>query len=103
MRQKRAWGGVCVGAAGSGLSCHSALQRSSFGSRWWPSLLLGWQPRVGVVVQDALCRLAHLSPEHLGDWRLSALLTVEGEPGASLCAGEGGGGGAGAGVASAHW
>lgn len=70
-QQKRGWGGagVGVGAAGLGLSCHSASRRSSFGSCWWPSLLLGWQPWVGRV-QDTLCRRAHLSPRHLGGWRL---------------------------------
>lgn len=50
--------GEGVGAAGLGLSCHSALRRSSFGSCWWPSLLLGWQPRVGRVQEQLDC--AHL-------------------------------------------
>lgn len=69
----------------------------------WQLLVARPASRVGVVCgPGCTCKLAHLSPGHLGDWRLFALLTVEGEPGASLCMGEGGGGGTASGVTSAH-
>lgn len=50
-----------MGAAGLGLSSHSALSRSSFGSCWWPSLLHGWQSWAGGA-QDVLTGRAPLSP-----------------------------------------